>query len=163
MAKINNLLFITSDQWRAECLSCLDHPTVKTPNLDALASEGVFFNNHFAQCTMCGPSRASIYTGMYLQNHRSVTNGSPLDSRHTNIALELRKLGYDPALIGYTDTSPDPRLYASKDPILTRRIPRQSRTTSCTTPTMFRSFGGHLRWKKRQASTPFWPFSLKET
>jgi len=118
MARIRNLLFITSDQWRAECLSCLDHPVVKTPNLDALASEGVLFNNHFAQCTMCGPSRASIFTGMYLQNHRSVTNGSPLDSRHTNIALELRKMGYDPALIGYTDTSPDPRSYAAKDPIL---------------------------------------------
>lgn len=119
MAKPRNLLFILTDQWRGECLSYLGHPTVKTPNLDYLASQGVLFTNHFVQCTMCGPSRASIYTGMYLQNHRSVTNGSPLDSRHTNLALELRKLGYDPALIGYTDTSPDPRLYAPKDPILT--------------------------------------------
>jgi arylsulfatase A-like enzyme len=119
MGRPKNILFITADQWRAECLSALGHPTVKTPNLDHLASGGVTFTNHFAQCTMCGPSRASILTGMYLQNHRSVTNGAPLDSRHTNLALELRKLGYAPALVGYTDTSPDPRLYPPKDPILT--------------------------------------------
>jgi len=113
-----NFLFITADQWRAECLSILGHPTVKTPNLDALAADGVLFQNHFAQCIPCGPSRASIFTGMYLQNHRSLENGTPLDARHTNIALEFRKLGYDPTLVGYTDTTPDPRLYPPHDPRL---------------------------------------------
>ncbi|GAI94183.1 unnamed protein product [marine sediment metagenome] len=95
--KEKNFLFITADQWRAECLSVLGHPTVKTPNLDALAADGVLFRNHFAQCIPCGPSRASIFTGMYLQNHRSLENGTPLDARHTNIALEFKKLGYNPA------------------------------------------------------------------
>ena len=113
-----NLLLITADQWRGECLSALDHPTVKTPHLDALASEGVVFKNHYAQCSPCGPSRASLYTGMYLQNHRSVANGVPLDARHTNIALEMRKLGYDPTLAGYTDTTPDPRCLHPDDPAL---------------------------------------------
>ncbi len=55
---------------------------------------------------------------MYLQNHRSVQNGVPLDARHTNIALEMRKLGYAPVLAGYTDITPDPRLYAPHDPVL---------------------------------------------
>ncbi|VAW81750.1 Phosphonate monoester hydrolase, partial [hydrothermal vent metagenome] len=41
------LLFITADQWRGECLSSLGH-LVQTPHLDALASEGVLFKNHFA-------------------------------------------------------------------------------------------------------------------
>jgi len=75
-------------------LSALEHPTVKTPHLDALAADGVVFRNHFAQCLPCGPSRASMYTGMYLQNHRSVGNGTPLDARHTNIALEFQ-LSYE--------------------------------------------------------------------
>ena len=116
--KRKNLLFITTDQWRAEGLSLFDHPVVKTPNLDALAAEGVTFKNHFAQCIPCGPSRASIFTGMYMQNHRSVENGTPLDARHTNIALEFRKLGYAPALVGYTDTTHDPRLFSPNDPDL---------------------------------------------
>ncbi len=116
--KQKNLLFITTDQWRGECLSILEHPVVKTPNLDALAADGVLFENHFAQCIPCGPSRASIFTGMYMQNHRSVENGTPLDARHTNIALEFRKLGYAPSLVGYTDTTQDPRRFSPNDPDL---------------------------------------------
>lgn len=116
--KQKNLLLITTDQWRGECFSMMGHPVVKTPNLDALAADGAFFKNHFAQCIPCGPSRASLYTGMYMQNHRSVENGTPLDARHTNIALEFRKLGYDPALVGYTDTTPDPRFLSPNDPAL---------------------------------------------
>jgi hypothetical protein len=46
---------------------------------------------------------------MYLQNHRVVVNGAPLDAQHTNVALEVRKAGYHPALLGYTDTGADPR------------------------------------------------------
>jgi arylsulfatase A-like enzyme len=55
---------------------------------------------------------------MYLMNHRSVLNGTPLDRRHTNIALEARALGYDPVLFGYTDTSVDPRDVPADDPRL---------------------------------------------
>lgn len=105
---MKNILFITADQWRGECLSSRGH-RVQTPNLDALASEGVMFTRHYANAVPCGPSRASLHTGMYLQNHRSGTNGTPLDSRHTNWALEVRRQGYDPALFGYTDTANDPR------------------------------------------------------
>ena len=109
MADRLNILFITADQWRGECLSALGHEMVKTPNLDALAREGVLFRRHYANAVPCGPSRASLHTGMYLQNHRSGTNGTPLDARHTNWAKEAAKLGYDPVLFGYTDTSQDPR------------------------------------------------------
>jgi arylsulfatase A-like enzyme len=104
-----NVLFITADQWRGDCLGAVGHPVVRTPALDRLAGEGVLFRRHYAQAAPCGPSRASLHTGMYLQNHRSGTNGTPLDARHTNWALEARKRGYDPVLFGYTDTSADPR------------------------------------------------------
>jgi arylsulfatase A-like enzyme len=113
-----NILFITADQWRAECLSVLGHPVVRTPNLDALAREGVLFKKHFANAVPCGPSRTSLHTGMYLQNHRSGTNGTPLDARHTNWAKEASAAGYDPVLFGYTDTSLDPRELEEDDPWL---------------------------------------------
>jgi arylsulfatase A-like enzyme len=113
-----NVLFITADQWRAECLSALGHPTVRTPNLDALAREGVLFANHFANAVPCGPSRTSLHTGMYLQNHRSGTNGTPLEARHTNWAKEVAAIGYDPVLFGYTDTSNDPRELEEDSPWL---------------------------------------------
>ena len=117
-SKKPNVLFICADQWRADCIGALGHPHVKTPNVDALIAESVVFENHFGQCTPCGPSRTSLLTGMYLMNHRSGRNGTPLDSRHTNVALEARKLGYEPALFGYTDTSVDPRGKHPDDPAL---------------------------------------------
>lgn len=113
-----NILFITADQWRAECLSVLGHPIVRTPNLDALARDGVLFARHFANTVPCGPSRTSLHTGMYLQNHRSGTNGTPLEARHTNWAKEAATFGYDPVLFGYTDTSLDPRELTEDDPWL---------------------------------------------
>ena len=91
---------------------------MQTPNLDRLAAGGVSFRRHFAQAAPCGPSRASLYTGMYLMNHRSVLNGTPLDPRHTNVAKVARERGYEPALFGYTDSSVDPRTVASDDPRL---------------------------------------------
>lgn len=118
MTEAANVLLITADQWRGDCLSALGHPVVRTPNLDALAADGVLFRRHYAQCAPCGPSRTSLLTGMYAMNHRSVRNGTPLDARFTNIALEMRRLGYDPGLIGYTDTSADPRDRDRNDPAL---------------------------------------------
>jgi arylsulfatase A-like enzyme len=117
--KRKNVLFIMADQWRGDTLGCINHPVVQTPYLDQLAGEGVLFRKHYAQAVPCGPSRASLYTGLYAMNHRSVNNGTPLNARFTNIALEARKSGYDPTLFGYTDTSADPREFHQQDPLLT--------------------------------------------
>ncbi len=119
MNRRRNILLITADQWRGDCLSSRGHPCVATPHLDALARDGVAFTRHYCQAVPCGPSRASLHTGLYLMNHRSATNGTPLDRRHDNWAQCIRRAGYDPVLFGYTDTSPDPRDYPAHDPVLT--------------------------------------------
>lgn len=106
------------DQLRADCVTGAIGATLQLPNLRSLMNEGVTFAKHFSVATPCGPSRASMFTGRYAMNHRSVRNGAPLDSRHTNIALELRAVGYDPLLFGYTDTSLDPRDRSLNDPEL---------------------------------------------
>ena len=99
-----NVLFITADQWRGECLSCLGH-FVQTPHLDALGAQGVLFTNHFANAAPCGPSRASIHTSVYQHEHGVTFNHVPLSNRCTNWALEARRAGHDPVLFGYTDTT----------------------------------------------------------
>jgi arylsulfatase A-like enzyme len=116
MSNRRNVLLITADQWRGDCLSANGHPVVRSPHLDELAADGVLFERHYANAVPCGPSRACLHTGMYLHNHRSATNGTPLDSRFTNWALEARRVGYDPALFGYTHTAPDPRYIGPDDP-----------------------------------------------
>jgi arylsulfatase A-like enzyme len=104
-----NVLLITLDQFRADCLSVAGHPLVQTPNLDALAAQGVRLSRHFSQAAPCSPGRACLYTGMYQMNNRVVANGTPLDARFDNVAHAARRAGYAPALFGYTDQSVDPR------------------------------------------------------
>ena len=111
-----NVLMIVADQWRGDGINALGSGHVVTPTLDALAADGVAFTAHHGQAIPCSPSRASLFTGKYLMNHRVAGNGTPLDSRHSNLALEARKGGYDPVLFGYTDTAPDPRGFHPNDP-----------------------------------------------
>lgn len=114
-----NIILITADQWRGDCLGSVGHPTIQTPNLDALAADAVLFKNHYAATAPCSPSRASLYTGRYQMNHRVVQNGSPLSGQFDNLARAARRAGYLPTLFGYTDTSQDPRQFHPNDPDLT--------------------------------------------
>nr|WP_256515718.1 alkaline phosphatase family protein [Alsobacter ponti] len=110
-------MFIALDQWRAGAERLAGGPSL-TPNLDALAAEGVRFSRHYTNAAPCGPARASLLTGLYPHIHRSVRNATPLDARFTNLPLEARKGGWDPVLFGYTDSSVDPRTVAPRDPAL---------------------------------------------
>ena len=116
MSRQKNVLLIVVDQWRGDTMEVLGHPCIRTPHLKALCADGVTFRHHFTQAAPCGPGRASLLTGLYMMNHRVVQNAVPLDMRHTNLALEMRKVGYEPALVGYTTTTPDPRVIPHRDP-----------------------------------------------
>ncbi len=114
-----NILLITIDQMRADLVDGPLAAHVPTPNLDRLAAQGASFANHFTVTVPCGPARASLLTGLYAMNHRSVRNGTPLARQHATIATEMRKAGYEPLLFGYTDTTPDPTGMDPEDPDLT--------------------------------------------
>lgn len=58
-----NILFIAIDDLRPE-LGCYGSKSAVSPNLDKLASEGLLFNNAYCQQAICGPSRASVLTGI---------------------------------------------------------------------------------------------------
>ena len=113
--KKKSVLFICADQWRWDCLGFMKHKNALTPNLDRLAKKSSVFKSHFAGIVPCGPARATMLTGLYPFIHRSVRNGAPLDKRFTNIAKEIKKIGYDPKLFGYTDTTWDPRFLNDED------------------------------------------------
>jgi len=58
-----NILFLCMDDLKPE-LGCYGSSTVKTPNIDRLAQHGVLFEHHYVQQAVCGPSRASMFSGL---------------------------------------------------------------------------------------------------
>ncbi|MDH3660507.1 MAG: alkaline phosphatase family protein [Alphaproteobacteria bacterium] len=112
------VLFIVFDQLRADCLQGALADAIDLPHLNALMADGVTFSRHYTVTVPCGPARASLLTGLYAMNHRSVRNGTPLDRTLDTLPKELRKAGSEPLLFGYTDTSADPRGREASDPAL---------------------------------------------
>jgi arylsulfatase A-like enzyme len=102
-----NILFIMCDQLRWDYLSCSGHPRLSTPNIDALAAEGVRFTRAYVQSPVCGASRMSFYTGRYVQSHGAAWNGFPLKVGEMTLGDYLRPLGVDAVLVGKTHMRAD--------------------------------------------------------
>jgi len=64
-----NILFILTDQMRGDCMSCMGHPVVETPNLDMLAARGTLFTASYSSCPSCIAARASLFTGLSPSGH----------------------------------------------------------------------------------------------
>ena len=107
MSKVKNILFIMADQLRWDYLSCYGHPHLKTPNIDSLAKKGVMFNSAYVQAPVCGPSRASYYTGRTVFSHGSTWNQVPLPIGELTIGDYLRKSGIRTGVVGKTHMRPD--------------------------------------------------------
>ncbi len=73
-----NILFITTDQQRADCIG-YENDQVRTPHLDALACRGARFSNCITPSPVCQPARASILTGRLPLTHGVWDNGVDLD------------------------------------------------------------------------------------
>ena len=95
-----NIIFILVDDQRYDFLSYLDHPWIKTPNIDSLAKNSVYFKNAFVTSSLCSPSRASIVTGQYPHQHGVIDNDTPLNTNTPNFPRELQKNGYNTGFVG---------------------------------------------------------------
>ena len=90
-----NLVLITSDQQRADCLGLAGHPDLATPHLDALGRGGAHFRAAYTPCPICSPARRSLMTG------RSPATDGATDLSPVRIAAPektlpelLRRAGY---------------------------------------------------------------------
>ena len=106
-----NILLIFSDQHRGDALGCLGKSAVRTPNLDGLAAEGVVFRNCNTNSPLCMPARASLITGLYVNEHGAWGNRTEADRHGPSHVRNIRDAGYCTAVIGKTHF----RLYQADD------------------------------------------------
>lgn len=101
----NIVIFIADDLARNE-LSCYGGQNVKTPNIDQFASEGVRFNRMFSSTTMCSPTRASIYTGLYPVRNGVYKNHGATRPETKSVVHYMTNAGYRVGLTGKTHFRP---------------------------------------------------------
>lgn len=97
-----NVVVILLDDLRWDALGCMNHPFLKTPNIDRIAKEGVMFRNAFTTIAVCGPSRAGFLTGTYPQRNgveRNEQHRDP-DPALPNLGQLMQNAGYETAFIG---------------------------------------------------------------
>ena len=123
MTKRPNFLFFITDQQRADWLGCYGHPVLKTPNIDAIADQGVRFENFYTASPVCMPNRASLLTGRYPSLHGLRYNGCILPENAVTFVDLLGDAGYHTAAIGKSHLQPFtglPLLGAAKMTVLLR-------------------------------------------
>ncbi len=64
-----NVVVLYADDWRNDTLGVAGNPVVKTPNLDRLAGEGMRFTQNCVTTSICGVSRATLFTGQWMSRH----------------------------------------------------------------------------------------------
>src|SRR5687767_10345595 len=77
-AKPRNVVFILADDHRYDAMSFMGHQFARTPQMDAMARNGVHLKNALVTTSLCSPSRASILTGLYTFRHRVIDNNRPI-------------------------------------------------------------------------------------
>jgi len=95
-----NIVYVLTDQWRAQAIGYAGDPNVKTPHLDGLASEGVNFVNAVSIVPSCTPHRAALLTGRYPLSTGMFVNDLALPSEELCMAEMFTEAGYDTGYIG---------------------------------------------------------------
>lgn len=98
-----NLIFVLTDDQRADTLGCYGNDFIETPNLDQLAADGVVFDRTYVTSAICTPSRACFFLGQFERRHgvnfNSATSMS-LDAWANSFPVLLRDAGYFTGYVG---------------------------------------------------------------
>ena len=117
-----NVLIIHTDQHRWDCLGAYGNADIQTPNIDALAQDGITYTNAFCSLPVCTPSRYSLLTGQYVHQHLGWSNHCTIPAGLPTLPRELKKHGYQTAAVGkmhftptYLDIGFDTMLLSEQD------------------------------------------------
>ena len=96
----HNVLIITTDQQRVDAASVVGNKWVKTPNIDSIAANGVYFTNSYCPYPLCSPSRAALHAGRMPHEIGVDHNGMTIDPEIPISGQVFRLAGYDTGYSG---------------------------------------------------------------
>ena len=94
------VIFIMTDTTRKDMLGCYGNEKMKTPNLDALAEEGIRFEHAYSCQPVCGPARSAIFTGLFPHSNGMVTNSIAMGENIKTVGQRLTDNGIHCGYIG---------------------------------------------------------------
>ncbi|MBN1361834.1 MAG: arylsulfatase [Sedimentisphaerales bacterium] len=96
-----NIIFVLADDLGYGDLGCYGQQTIRTPNIDRMAAEGMIVTNHYAGSTVCAPSRCALMTGLHT-GHCLIRGNArvPLRPEDVTVPELLKQAGYATGLIG---------------------------------------------------------------
>lgn len=94
------IVFIMTDSQRQDMVSCYSNHEMSTPNIDALAAQGVRYNKAYTTQPVCGPARSALFTGMYPHSNGSWANSYPIGDNVKTIGQRLTDAGIHTAYVG---------------------------------------------------------------
>lgn len=115
-ARLPNFVMLFADDMGYSDLGCYGHPTIRTPNLDRMAEEGLRFTSFYAAAPVCTPSRVGLLTGRYpvrvgLPNNLGPDSKGGLPLGEITLAQLLKARGYKTMAIGKWHLGHDPQEY----------------------------------------------------
>ncbi len=92
-----NVVIVTADTLRGDRLGVNGHPFVRTPNIDALAKEGINFRRAYTNITTTTPSHATLFTSLYPHDHKAYDNVSKISDAIETLPELLARKGWHTA------------------------------------------------------------------
>ena len=96
-----NIIYVMADDLGYGDLGCFGQRFIKTPNLDRMAAEGMRLTSFYAGCTVCRPSRLSLWTGRHMGHTPIWSNAAyTFENNEPTVAELLQEAGYATGGIG---------------------------------------------------------------
>ncbi|MCK4998246.1 MAG: arylsulfatase [Anaerohalosphaera sp.] len=102
-----NIIYIMADDLGYGELGCYGQKLIKTPNIDAMATQGMKFTQHYSGSALCAPSRCCLMTGKhtghaYIRNNKPLPfeGNLPIPKEEVTVAEVMKSAGYTTGCIG---------------------------------------------------------------
>lgn len=113
-----NILYLMTDQQRGDCMGCAGNSVIRTPNLDAIAKDGVVFANAYTSTPSCTPARSALLTGLSPWHHGMLGYGRIGQRYDFELGYALREAGYYTFAIGKMHWHPERNLHGLHSALL---------------------------------------------